>query len=57
MRSEEVRVEPNEQEEERGKRPWQTPELIATFTEDQLAQQQEALTFVGDWAELVWARG
>lgn len=44
---------PKEMEE---KKPWITPKLLSTFTEEQLVQQKEALTFLGDWLQITWGQ-
>jgi hypothetical protein len=39
------------------KKPWKKPQVLSTFTEEQLVQQKDALTFLGDWLKIIWGQG
>lgn len=38
------------------KNNWIKPEIIATFTEEELTKQKDESMFVGDWRQLIWGK-
>ncbi|HLG63333.1 MAG TPA: hypothetical protein VKY19_15455 [Ktedonosporobacter sp.] len=40
----------------KAKKLWKRPLLLSTFTEEQLMQQKDGLTFLGDWLQIVWGQ-